>query len=120
MEFGDHLEASEIKNFDIETELQCLRERINKEDANDRVEKLKSAIESLKVSFALMFFLMLSISNFFLFKNLFGRYIYRPWRRKNLTCSLIVMHNVVNWKLKLLNWRKNWQQAMMVVVSLMI
>ncbi|XP_044463115.1 coiled-coil domain-containing protein 93 isoform X1 [Mangifera indica] len=48
MEFGDHLEASEIKNFDIETELQCLRERINKEDANDRVEKLKSAIESLK------------------------------------------------------------------------
>lgn len=57
MEFGDHLEASEIDNLDIETEIQCLRERINKEDANDRVEKLKSAIESLRVSFALMYLL---------------------------------------------------------------
>ncbi|KAJ0031460.1 hypothetical protein Pint_12737 [Pistacia integerrima] len=48
MEIGDHLEASEIDNLDIETEIQCLRERINKEDANEIVEKLKSAIKSLR------------------------------------------------------------------------
>lgn len=44
------IEASEIQHLDLETKIRCLRESIDKEGVNARVDKLKSAIKSIKVS----------------------------------------------------------------------
>lgn len=44
-------EASQIQILDLETRLQCLRDRIDKAGVNNQVEKLISAMESLKAFF---------------------------------------------------------------------
>lgn len=44
-------EASQIQILDLETRLQSLRDRIDKPGVNNQVEKLISAMESLKVFF---------------------------------------------------------------------
>lgn len=49
MERQQSSEAAGTDNLDIETAVKRLRERIDEEGANTRVEKLKSAVESSKV-----------------------------------------------------------------------
>lgn len=44
-------EASQIQILDLETPLQSLRDRIDKAGVNNQVEKLISAMESVKVFF---------------------------------------------------------------------